>query len=318
MSAEPRRRKLIPVAKFLTRRNHYKLKRKMGYKISFGVANLPSSVDLRDKFGNVYDQGDIGSCTANAMAGAYRMMSAKRFEGSRLFLYCQERLLENPGQPLQDNGAYPKDGFNFLETNGMCSEASYPYDTSKVNDVPPEALMSEAKCHKTKDTFDIDTTKGVQTIQEIEHSLATGIPLCIGVAVYQSFMSDTVAQTGQIPMPNPQNFDNENDSQDPILGGHELLVIGYDHVAEKFLIANSWGSGWGLAGFCWMPYSYVLNGHLCQECTGFTQVIETLPAPQKTVDECLSSLFTKLIQVGKEPTGLISAAQEFILNLQGS
>lgn len=325
--------KLIPFAKFLLRRNHFKLKPKIGFPIKFGLANLPTKVDLRERFGPVYDQKDIGSCTANAIVGAYRFMSKKRFEGSRLFLYCQERLIEQNGskeKPLSDDGAFPKDGFNYIAATGLCSETSYPYDTNKVNEFPPDNLLAEAKKHRLSGIFDIDTSKGAQTIQEIEHSLSQGFPLCIGIAIYESFMTDQVRQSGIVPLPRPQHYDQETDPRDKVLGGHEMVIVGYDHQEKMFIVANSWGGSWGLSGFCNIPYDFILNPHLCQECTGFQMTIEEdikedeqgkdklqdKKENKMTVDQCLSELFAKLIKARRDPAKLISSANEFIANVQ--
>jgi C1A family cysteine protease len=324
--------KLIPFAKFLLRRNHFKLKNKIGFPMKFGLANLPTEIDLRERFGPVYDQQDIGSCTANAIVGAYRLMSKKRFEGSRLFLYCQERLMEQHGSkeiPLSDVGAFPREGFNYIATTGLCSELSYPYDTKKVNEFPPDHLLEEAKKHRLSGIFDIDTNSGEQTIQQIEHSLSQGIPLCIGVAIYESFMTEEVKKSGIVPVPKPQRYDQEDDPKDKVLGGHEMIIVGYLAREKMFIVANSWGPQWGLSGFCLVPYDFILNPHLCQECTGFQTTIETdedtkdakdtmkaMKDQKMTVDQCLSELFTKLIKAGRDPAKLILSAHEFIANVQ--
>jgi C1A family cysteine protease len=81
-------------------------------------------------------------------------------------------------------------------------------------------------------------------------------PVLVGFTVYESFESDQVAKTGVY---------DPNLGAESVLGGHEVLMVGYD-VGEtptlrpsgskpSALIMNSWGTGWGLSGFVWMALS---------------------------------------------------------------
>ena len=75
-------------------------------------------------------------------------------------------------------------------------------------------------------------------------------------AVYQSFESETVAKTGVVPMPS---------SHEQVLGGHCVVAVGYDDGKRQFTIGNSWGTGWGLNGYCLMPYEYPINPRLASD-----------------------------------------------------
>jgi hypothetical protein len=79
---------------------------------------LPPSVDLRTEFSPVYDQGQLGSCTANAIAGAIefdqRKQGTKEFTPSRLFIYYNERVMERTVN--QDAGAQIRDGIKSVAT----------------------------------------------------------------------------------------------------------------------------------------------------------------------------------------------------------
>ena len=83
-----------------------------------------AAVDLRSKFPPVYDQGNLGSCTANALCGAFAY-AAPGYVASRLFLYYNERLLEH--NIPYNAGAYIHDGIKALETYGVCTETLWPY-----------------------------------------------------------------------------------------------------------------------------------------------------------------------------------------------
>ena len=99
------------------------------------VGALPASVDLRAQCpAQVYDQGRIGSCTANAIAGAFEFDLLKQqladFMPSRLFIYYNERSIE--GSVGTDSGAMIRDGMKSVATLGVCSEDDWKYD-----DTPP-------------------------------------------------------------------------------------------------------------------------------------------------------------------------------------
>jgi C1A family cysteine protease len=75
----------------------------------------------------------------------------------------------------------------------------------------------------------------------------------MGISVYESFKKRNVARSGIVPMPR---------RGEKHLGGHALLVVGYDRRRRQFLVRNSWGARWGLGGYCRMPYAYLLNPDL--------------------------------------------------------
>jgi len=67
-----------------------------------------------------------------------------------------------------------------------------------------------------------------------------------GITVYESFESAAVSKTGKMPMPKPS---------EKVLGGHAVLAVGYDDAAQRFIVRNSWGKGWGVQGYFTMPYA---------------------------------------------------------------
>ena len=157
---------------------------------------MPSTVDLRDKFWAVYDQGQLGSCTANAGCGAYNYISKNPPDPSRLFLYFNERVLD--GDISEDAGSSLHQCVNALETFGVCSEILWPYDISKFAIQPPQNCYNEAKQHEVIQAKQIN-----QSINAMKSCLAGGYPFIFGIDVYSSFESDQANQTGVIPMPTP-------------------------------------------------------------------------------------------------------------------
>lgn len=216
------------------------------YRLIRPSIGVPNKVDLRPQMPPVVDQGQLGSCTANALAGAVEFMELKDkaipayIPLSRLFLYYNERAIE--GDINQDGGAQIRDGVKSLNQQGICTEALWPYNISKFADTPDDVSVNDALTRK------IVSYHRLTTFQDMLTCLAEGFPFALGISVYDSFESAEVAKTGIVPMPG---------SGESVLGGHAVLAVGFDQAEEVFIIRNSWGSDWGMAGYCTIPFSYV-------------------------------------------------------------
>ena len=147
----------------------------------------------------MYDQGGLGSCTANALAGLYQFLLMKMgkpsFTPSRLMIYWGERAIE--GTKLEDVGANGDDGMTFLQTKGVCPESTWPYDESRFTERPPTLAWAQAHGHKIADPVTIDNTN----INEIKSCLATGYPIAFGFVAYPELETPEVAASGILPMP---------------------------------------------------------------------------------------------------------------------
>src|SRR5918912_2497020 len=114
------------------------------------LADLPRNVDLRPDCPPVYDQGQLGSCTANAIGAAFEFMQKKQqqqdFMPSRLFIYWNERKIE--GTVDQDSGAMIRDGIKSVHKLGACSEDTWPYDIARFTEKPPDRAYTEALDHQ--------------------------------------------------------------------------------------------------------------------------------------------------------------------------
>jgi len=217
------------------------------------MASLPSKVDLRSKCPPVYDQGQLGSCTANAIAGAYefdqRQERQPDFMPSRLFIYFNERTME--GTVDIDAGAMIRDGIKSVAKLGVCTEDSWPYDIAAFSERPGPGCYREALKHQA-----IVYRSVPQQITQLQACLATGTPFVFGFSVYDSFESGEVASTGIVNMPGPKEKQ---------VGGHAVVAVGYDNAAQRFTVRNSWGRNWGQKGYYTMPYAYVTSAQLAQD-----------------------------------------------------
>ena len=216
------------------------------------ILQIPQHVDLRSTCSPVENQGNLGSCTGNALAGALEFLEQKDrisfMNVSRLFIYYNERALE--GSVKSDSGAMIRDGIKTLRNQGACSEKKWPYIVSKFAVKPASACFKEALNHR------ITSYHRILTLDDMRRCLAEGFPFVFGFTVYESFESQEVAKTGIVQMPQP----NERS-----IGGHAVLAVGYDEAQQRFIVRNSWGTGWGQKGYFTLPYDYVANRNLSDD-----------------------------------------------------
>ena len=206
---------------------------------------LPSQVDLSKFCSEVEDQGQLGSCTANALAGNIEFLDNKDGDGvysdkSRLFIYYNERVIEHSVD--SDAGAMLRDGIKTLFKEGVCPEADWPYQISKFADKPPAACYKEAKDHH------IESYHRLLSLQDMLSCLTEGFPFVFGFAVYESFENSQTARTGIAHMPK---------KDERMVGGHAVLAVGFDQKQKRFLARNSWGKSWGMDGYFTIPFEYL-------------------------------------------------------------
>ena len=216
------------------------------------AAALPPKVDLRAGFTDCYNQGQLGSCTANALAGALQFLEAKEGEHepvmpSRLFIYYNERALE--GSVDSDSGAQIRDGIKSVVKRGFCAEDLWPYSISRFATKPPERCYKAALKERVSQYLRLDHDDPTPLLT----CLASGYPFVFGFSVYESFETSRVAATGVVNLPR---------LGERVLGGHAVVGCGYDLKAKRFIVRNSWGGRWGMGGYFTMPFEYLTNPYL--------------------------------------------------------
>ena len=214
---------------------------------------LPASADLRPQCPPVYDQGQLGSCTANAIGGAIEFDRLKQklpdFVPSRLFIYYNERVIE--GTVRSDSGAQIRDGIKTVASQGVCPETDWPYDIAKFEQKPAAKAYADALSDRA-----VSYQSLIQDPNQMKGCLASGFPFVFGFTVYESFESPAVAQSGHAPMPGPS---------ERAIGGHAVMAVGYDDSNQWFVVRNSWGPSWGLKGYFTLPYAYLIQASLSSD-----------------------------------------------------
>lgn len=222
---------------------------------------LPILVDLRAKCSPVVDQGQLGSCTANAISAHLdfnRKQQGKAFIApSRLQIYYNERL--DQGTVGSDAGSTIRESAKAVKKYGAAPESEWVYDISKFKTAPPSKVVADGLKYK-----DLVYERITRSLVVFQTRLAEGFPFVIGFTVYDSFESDVVAKTGVMPMPA---------SGESVLGGHAVMVVGYDNAKRQFIVRNSWGTDWGDKGYFYMPYEYLLNPGLSSDFWTLTKVL---------------------------------------------
>jgi C1A family cysteine protease len=218
------------------------------------VSALPSNVDLTADCPPVYDQGQLGSCTANAIGGALEFDQMKQkladvFTPSRLFIYYNERVME--GTVASDSGAQIRDGIKGVGAQGACHETTWPYDVTKFADQPPQDAYDDGKAHPA-----VAYQRVVRDLTQMKGCLAAGFPFVFGFSVYESFEGQAVAQSGHAAMPGPG---------EKLIGGHAVMAVGYDDANQWWIVRNSWGTSWGMAGYFTLPYTYLTTRGLSSD-----------------------------------------------------
>lgn len=211
---------------------------------------LSTSVNLKSQLSYVFDQGRIGSCTANSAGSMYSWIVQKNkrqlFIPSRLFLYYNTRQIQ--GTIGYDSGASLRDTMRSLKQYGVCPETSWSYLYENLFKTPTSSCYVEGLERQALSYASVSIS-----LVSMKNVLQTR-PFVLGILVYSSFFAPTVTKTGYVPLPNTQ--------KETLMGGHAILVLGYDDKKQCFYCRNSWGSSWGNQGDFYLPYQYATNRKL--------------------------------------------------------
>lgn len=212
---------------------------------------LPAKVDLRTTGFEppIYDQGYLGSCTANAIAGAFEYEQRRQglvdYTPSRLFIYYEERKVINATG--YDSGAFIRDGLKVVNKFGAPHESLWTYDVNRFTIQPSQDVYADGLKHQTTAYMAVDNRSQYQ----VKTPLAMGIPVIWGFTVYPWF--ENVTSSGVcIPQ----------DGQ-PVLGGHAVEFVGYEKLPITRKVygigRNSWGTSWGDQGYFYIPLSWACD-----------------------------------------------------------
>lgn len=215
--------------------------------------NIRKPVDLRPKMPPIYDQGQTGSCVANATAAAFQYarmsQSLANWTPSRLFIYWNTRDLE--GTTDEDAGSENRDAIKSVANIGVCPETEWQFSAAMVTAKPSDrayALATHAKA--------IQYAAVRNSLESILSCLNHNGPVIFGSSVFAGIQSEEAEKTGYIPMPT---------NTERAMGGHAMMIVGWLPDTHRFIIRNSWGAGWGMSGYGTMDRDYILNRGLTDD-----------------------------------------------------
>ena len=213
-------------------------------------APIPSRYDLEASCGPHKDQASLGACTMFAGTGnqeyLYRKFKNQAPVFSPLFGYYLERK-EDGTLDEGDSGSYGRTACKVMQTYGLCLEGSDVYDPDRFRIPPTDAQLAEALNYKS------GAYHRLTTVDDMKHCIASDYPFLVGFTVYESFEENTWRV-----MPMPKHGER-------ILGGHEVLFIGYDDAKSAFKVRNSWGEKWCDGGNFWFPYEAAADQGILQD-----------------------------------------------------
>lgn len=180
---------------------------------------------------------------------------------SKLFVYKMSRRL---GDLEGDSGSYIRSTMEAITAFGSPPEKYWPYLPKRFDEEPSTFCYAFAQNYKAMTYYRLDPagTKPEEVIRRVKTRLAAFMPSMFGFTVYDS-IEQAETNGGRIPFPS---------RAETVQGGHAVVAIGYDDDLEiknrnteqvtkgAFMIRNSWGASWGVGGYGYLPYEYLLSG----------------------------------------------------------
>lgn len=215
----------------------------------------PEYVDWREYCPPVDDQMPMAASSVHACLGMVqyfeRRAHGRQLQPSRLFVYKNaRRLLHRWG----DCGVPLRATLKAIRRFGLPPESLWPYCEENLDREPEAFAYSFGQETSTISYVRIDArnVQGPVVLESACALLAGGFCFVLGFP-----LSGTA--DGSPLLSYPTLLDSWH-------GGHAVLAVGYDDRLRirsdkgALLVRNCWGSGWGEAGYGWLPYTYVREG----------------------------------------------------------
>lgn len=205
------------------------------------LGQVPDAVDLAAQFPEPGDQGSQGSCVGWAVAAlkGYQEGVERRWNMSHATHRFSPAYIYNQIKRSDDceGGTLYVDALNLVRRDGAATLDLSPYDEAQCSAKPNDAVVQASR------PFAIADWRRVNQLDDLEvkTQVASGFPVLIGMDVDDAF----------VRLRGDRAYDR---FVGPLLGGHAMVVVGYNDQKAAFKVINSWGTSWGSSGFGWISY----------------------------------------------------------------
>ena len=201
-----------------------------------GSSARPRAVDWRDRWGqnwitSMRDQGVCSACWA--FAGTALIEAMLRIETGMWAQLSEGDVHRGVGKTCP-NAGNSGEVSRYFDASGLCDPGSWPWRT----DTPPFAPTPDRNGRAVRGP----AFKTV-SVADTKDWLDTVGPLYVGMTVWDDFRAYGSGV-----------YRRSTDPQNEQVGGHAMLLIGYDDDRDAWLVKNSWGTAWGIDGFGWIGY----------------------------------------------------------------
>ncbi len=219
---------------------------------------LEESIDLREGFTKIKDQGKIGACTVFSIASIYEYLlkknSQKDVDLSESFVYYNVRHAD--GKDTEDTGSSYYDVIRSIGEKGICTEILHPYSHA-LSDMPSAEAYLDGETRRITKALNVNVNE-----KDIKYAIQEGYPVAVSLKIYASFNSTT----GFVERP------SEEEVMSADYGYHAMVIVGYTDETKHFVVRNSWGEHFGDEGYCYIPYSYISDPDLNRMACIITEV----------------------------------------------
>ena len=220
-----------------------------------------TSADLRSSFTCIKNQGQVGACASFAFTSVYEYILNKNgklteSDLSERFLYYNTR--KRMGALDKDSGSNMYDVGKALEEEGLCSEdlCRYVNDFEEHLEAPSAQAYADGLTRRVAEIMNVTIKE-----QDIKSAVVEGYPVIVSLHLHESF--NNIGSDGFVKRP---------DASDPVVGWHAMVIVGFSDKDKVFIVRNSWGTDFGDKGYCYIPYSYVLDTSLNSMCCVITKI----------------------------------------------
>lgn len=206
---------------------------------------IKEAVDLRQWASPVENQANLRSCTSQAVVGAFELLLKKlhpeKFvDLSPLFVYYNAKVLEGKKE-IYDPGVYVRDALRAVKLQGICAEHVWPYNLATFSSIPNLDSYEDARKRRIKNYYRCGST------DDIINALCNDTPVVVGMRIYNNFQWLGWNGTSELVV---------SRNNEIMIGGHSIVLVGYNKSTGKFIARNSFGPLWADKGYFYIPFDY--------------------------------------------------------------